>query len=336
MSDSEVNLSRKVVNEAVNLCEAILDDIELSKTSLSNIVLKTARLCRLIGDFEYLKIMQYEASGYPSHPEGMPQDLWSYAVRAGRNYKEKTKDKEKEKINEYIYRESIGELEGAELAYTERLRASQGTSISSEYAAIAVSNIEAGRNIAVNAMSRSRSRLESRRAFIYNYVINKYYELKLEGITSDIISNYSVKVDSRLTLIAPESSKKFVSIYENLNSDNEEDWSNAVHSCRRILQELADTLFPPIEDKKLDSGKIIKLGVQNYVNRLIAFVESRTDSDKFRSVIGSHLKYIGERLDAVYNAANKGSHETITDREEAERYVIYTYLIVGDILTLVE
>lgn len=33
-------------------------------------------------------------------------------------------------------------------------------------------------------------------------------------------------------------------------------------------------------------------------------------------------------------SAQKGSHETIFSKEEADRYVIYTYLIVGDILSL--
>lgn len=299
------------------MCESILEDIELARTTLSNTVLKTARLCRLIGDFETLDIMRFEASGYPYYPEGVPQNIWKQAVRAGRNYKQKSK----EEVKEYIYRESVGELETAETAYIERLRSSQGTSVSSEHATMAVSNMETGRNIAVNAMKQSRSRLEARRAFIYEYVINKYYELKLNNITSGIITHYSLKVDKRLSEFAPQSSKKFISVYENLNSENDEDWSNAVHSCRRILQEVADSLFPPAEDKKLPNGKTIKLGETNYINRLIAFIESKSDSDKFQKVIGSHLNYIGVRLDSVYSASNKGTHETISDREEAERYV---------------
>ena len=50
-------------------------------------------------------------------------------------------------------------------------------------------------------------------------------------------------------------------------------------------------------------------------------------------VISSDLKYIGERLDSVFNAAQKGSHSDI-DLSEAKRFVIHTYLVVGDILEL--
>ena len=43
---------------------------------------------------------------------------------------------------------------------------------------------------------------------------------------------------------------------------------------------------------------------------------------------------MGERVDSVFRAAQKGSHSTIVTQAEADRYVVYTYLIVGDILTL--
>jgi hypothetical protein len=38
-------------------------------------------------------------------------------------------------------------------------------------------------------------------------------------------------------------------------------------------------------------------------------------------------------LDAVFRAAQKGSHASVT-QDEAHRYVVYTYMIVGDILSL--
>jgi hypothetical protein len=44
--------------------------------------------------------------------------------------------------------------------------------------------------------------------------------------------------------------------------------------------------------------------------------------------------FLGERLDSIFQAAQKGSHAKILVREEADRYVAYTYLVVGDILLL--
>ena len=45
------------------------------------------------------------------------------------------------------------------------------------------------------------------------------------------------------------------------------------------------------------------------------------------------MRYMGDRLDAIFRAAQKGSHSTVT-KEEADRCVVYTYLLVGDILSL--
>lgn len=101
-----------------------------------------------------------------------------------------------------------------------------------------------------------------------------------------------------------------------------------------MLQDLADATFPPREDKVLNNGKKLKLGPDNYINRLIGYVEDKSDSERFQAIVGSGLNFIGDRLNAVFHAAQKGSHSTILDRLEADRYVIYTYMLVGDILSL--
>ena len=84
----------------------------------------------------------------------------------------------------------------------------------------------------------------------------------------------------------------------------------------------------------VDGNEIqIRLGSDQYINRLIAYIEESSESSRSREIVGSHLRYIGDRLDAIFKAAQKGSHSTVT-QEEADRCVVYTYLIVGDILSL--
>ena len=50
----------------------------------------------------------------------------------------------------------------------------------------------------------------------------------------------------------------------------------------------------------------------------------------------SNLAYLGTRLGAVYDTFNKGAHSEVFTRDEAEMYIIYGYLLVRDILSLVE
>ncbi|MCL9685674.1 hypothetical protein, partial [Legionella maioricensis] len=71
-----------------------------------------------------------------------------------------------------------------------------------------------------------------------------------------------------------------------------------------------------------------------YINRLIAYIEEASASKRFNELVGSHLDYIGNRIDSIYEASNKGTHSIILDKEEANRYIVYTYLLIGDILSL--
>ena len=60
--------------------------------------------------------------------------------------------------------------------------------------------------------------------------------------------------------------------------------------------------------KKIDGKEQkIKLGPDNFINRLIAFIEEKSSSERFDEIVGSHIKFIGERLDSVFKAAQKGS-----------------------------
>jgi hypothetical protein len=64
---NSIPLDSKALTEALKLSEEILENLELSNIALQNIALKTSRLARLLNDFDYHKIMTYEASGYPTN-----------------------------------------------------------------------------------------------------------------------------------------------------------------------------------------------------------------------------------------------------------------------------
>ena len=66
------------------------------------------------------------------------------------------------------------------------------------------------------------------------------------------------------------------------------------------------------------------------------FIQDNSDSERFRDIVGAHLSFIGNRLDSIVEGANKGTHDTIVARNEADRYVVYTYLLVGDVLALID
>ena len=332
--------TRKALQEALSLSEEILKNLELSEIPLTNIALKTGRLARLLNDSENQKIMEYEVSGFPSTPTGLSPDIFQLAVAADREFQ--LKDDTTKQIRSYVYIESIEELEYQTKIAEKALDAAKDRDVSvssaNPYQTVytPVGNWYERQQIRDSA-SRAAKRLSSRRAMIYRYALKKHYELKFSGVADDIFSRVRIRVDSAIGDFVPDAINKLSATYDNLLSDNPENWSNAVHSCRRILQDLADAIFPPTEDRKVQmegKEKTIKLGKDNYINRIMAYVTDHSKSKRFSEIVGSHLNFLGDGLDSVFQTAQKGSHAVIVSRKEADRYVVYTYLIVGDVLSL--
>ncbi len=317
-----IPVTTRILGEAEALSADILKDIELSQTPLSVVVLKALRLARLLNDFESQQIFEWESGGYPRGAMGASKETWAAGTRTGRNFFLRSSDSEMP--NEYMYSESIEQIE--------HIVATGKTSLEAAHAG----HVSERRRIRAE-MGQASGRLASRRTLIYGYAARKHYELKLAGVADDVFGRIRSSVDASIGLVVPDAVRKLTAVYENLKSDNPENWANATHSCRRVLQDLADAVFPAQVETRTEevNGKEIKirLGGDQYINRLIAYIEDLSESTRFNEIVGSHLRYMGDRLDALFGAAQKGSHSTVT-KQEADRCVVYTYLLVGDILSL--
>jgi hypothetical protein len=340
--ENEIPPTPRALDEALELSAEILKDIELSTISLSKVALKASRLARLLNQDNPQQIFAFEASGYPKTPNGVAPEIWRLLELAGRTYDEK--DSKSNNIETFAFLESIEQLEGDIVAARVGLEAAKDHDISISSAnpnqyVIPPSGNFLERQGLHQRISTASQRLSSRRALLYQYATRRYYELKFSGVAQDVFSKVREEVDFRIGKHVPSAVQKFAAVHDNLVSENPEDWSNAVHSCRRILQDLADSVFPPqtADRMKGPNGKQkpIKLGPDQYINRLMCFVEDRISSARFVDLVGSHLGFLGDRLDAVFLATQKGSHSTVK-RDEANRYVIFTYMVVGDILALLE
>lgn len=327
--------------EALDLSEEILRNFELSEIPTQNVVLKCLRLARLFNDVDSIDWLKHEANGFEKDSKGfLTKSAWAACEKSGRRHfiddPESKADKPKKVERAFV--ETIAVMEAAVSAAKTRMEVAYDRDVSISSHSTYLPPIPRGnadeRNGITIIIRTNTENIEKVRSRLYEYAFKVNYELKFGAITEDIFTRKRKAVDNALIDISPESIQKFISVYENLKSHNDEDWANAVHTCRRIIKEVADTLYPPTDDPiQLPSGNSIKVGEEQYINRLIQYIESKSSSKKFSSIVGSHLKYIGERLDGVHGAANKGTHAEVT-LEEAERYIIYTYLLLGDILTL--
>src|SRR5512135_1109714 len=101
--------SRVALVEALELSNEILKNLELGEMPLSSIALKASRLARLLNDSAYQLIMECEAGGYPSEPDGVPANIFELAVLAGR--KIRGLDPTTKQLLDQVYLESIGAME---------------------------------------------------------------------------------------------------------------------------------------------------------------------------------------------------------------------------------
>ena len=334
-----IPVGAEVLQEAEILSTDILWDIEMSLVPLSVVVLKALRLARILNDFDMMQVFEWESAGYPKGPSGVKPEIWTIGEGAGRTF---FKEEGSSEIAEsYMYLESIESMEHRIAIGRASLQAAHDPDVAissrNQFQTVSpVRNATERKGIRRN-MQQAIERLASRRTLVYNYAARKHYEIKFSGLADDVFGRIRSSVDASIGSAVPDAVKKFTAVHDNLRTDNPENWSNAVHSCRRVLQDLADVVFPAQDETRTRTvnGKEREIGLkaEQYINRLMAFIEDSSQSSRFREIVGSHLDYIGNRLDALFRSAQKGSHSSVT-KEEADRCVVYTYLIVGDILSL--
>ena len=330
-------LNNNRIKECTELSSEILKNFELSEIPIGNIILKCLRLCRLLGDQDGISLFTFESSGYPRGADGRftleAERIAIIAHRQFQQYDHKTK-----KEAEYVSYALISNIECDIETLRIKLAASADPNISLSSAnPHQILSVPSGnaleRSTITTQIHKNMQILAQVKGGLYNYILTIYNKLVYGNIIEDIFTKSRLEANQKLGAFCPKAIEKFISVYENLSSDNPEDYANAVHSCRRILIDLADALYPPCDIPLEINGKIIKIGKDQYINRLIQYIDSKSGSKTYNDVVGSDLSSIGIRLDAINDAVCKGTHVDVT-KDEASRYIIHTYLLISDIIAL--
>jgi len=134
-------------------------------------------------------------------------------------------------------------------------------------------------------------------------------------------------IDDRLLDLNPQIAEQLMHTFQAVASPKPESWSHALTSCRRLMESLADALYPPREE----SAGSRKLGKEQYLNRLWAFMDQTILSESNKEMAKAHVDFLGAWLEKSQKLANKGVHADL-GRIEAVKAVFHTYLVIGDIL----
>jgi hypothetical protein len=311
----------------VVLAQEILDDIELSRMHPVQIVLKATRLARITDNSDILKWLQYETRGFSNDEVGRRyMGLTGRWINADQNsgywgsLAENLAAMESSQAK--IQSINTSNIHWAPTSANPYERVTDGfTKIESHMRSLSIERTALGTFIQKVAGIRSKVL-----GLIHDFTSKVYYERKFSAVAESIFDKYKIQLDMRLQSISDDVLKKIPAVYERLGEGDEEAISQALNSCRRIIDTFADAIFPPQNETMEMDGNQVKLGSSNHLNRLNAYIRTRVTSTSRRTKFRQTLTNLYDRVSA-------GVHKDVTG-EEAKALFIQTLVCLGEILSL--
>jgi hypothetical protein len=314
----------------IDLCESLLDDLELGTVAVDQIVLKASRLARLVGNTEAQAWLRFEMMGFPA---GDAISL-KYMRATGRFVNE---------ANQRGYWYPILQISAMLDSSVHQLRASGrppdfNLSISSanqyerpsETAAKALQDVMnqhvtrvAGHSQTISTFSSIKSKVVG---LIHQFATNVYYERKFSAVAESIFEMYKRDLDIRLSAVASDVLAKFPAIYARLVDNDPEAISQALNSCRRVIDAFADALVPSSDLKVQLDQEEIAISNGRTKNKLFWFIAQRTASS-------SRKQRLKQTLINLYEQMSKGVHSNV-DAPEARALILQTITYLGEVLEL--
>jgi len=297
----------------LELARELLDDIELGRTEGERLILKASRLARWVGSDEIRDWLKYEMGGYNS-TEALSL---KYMSRTGRwTNREEAKG----------WWGPLAQQEALIAAQRAQLAAMRTPDIAGDYANLAIQNTHKAMSNAaslIQQISGIRSRVL---AILHGFVSDVYYAKEFDSLTDSIFERYQREVDALIAQHCGDVLTKIPALMDRLASGELEAVSQALSTCRRIVESFADSIFPPSDQTFEIGGNALKLDASKHQNRINAYVHQRTDSQSRRQRIRQNLSNLFDRV-------SSGVHKDVSS-EEARALFLNTYLFLGEILHL--
>ena len=295
------------------LSRELLDDIELDRITGNKLLLKASRLARLAGSEEIRKWIGFEMQGYISTDEVALR----YMTLTGRwtNYKEA-----KGWWGPLAQQEAIIESNKA------RIDATKLGSMSGENMVFVVDRLNKSHrelSSTITHLSAVKSRVLG---LIHKFVSGVYYERQFADVAASTFETYKKDVDALIAEKAGDVLVKIPSVIARLHEKDDEAVSQALTTCRRILECFADAIFPPSNEIYELGGNKLSLDASKYQNRINIFISQRTESVSRRNRLRQNISNLFDRV-------STGIHKDVTT-EEAYSLFLNVYLFLGEVLNL--
>jgi hypothetical protein len=314
----------------VDLSRSLIDDIELSRLPAEQLLLKAARLARLVDDQETAKWLRFELNGYYNDPASR-----ALMLRLGRLDSADA---------QYGYFQPFAGISGAIESMQTQIQqlkvpdiqfapsSSNPNEFVTGWGGLTAQTIaKPAQDVlqrlqtlttAVTNMASIRSRVLYA---IHDFATRIYYERAFAGLAESIFEKHKTAIDELLRANAGDVLEKIPAIYDRLTAGDQEAVSQALNSVRRMIKAFADAVYPPAEGTVELSGQSYDIGSDKVLNRIKLFLNTRCPSESRSERLNKNLRKVHER-------ASAGAHADVTT-EEAQALFLQCYLTLGEILS---
>jgi hypothetical protein len=170
----------------------------------------------------------------------------------------------------------------------------------------------------------------------YVYLCDCEAKLTFSSTSGTVFDRHRRRVDRYLAELAPDALDKLNASYRRARDGEPESLSQALLSCRRVLESVADVVFPPQSEPNTDTkGNVHLVDRPHYKNRLDAFVDLAFLGETTNRTVHASFDDLDARIETLDKLTQKGVHDAVT-QEEVDLCVVQTYLLTGEILSLHE
>jgi hypothetical protein len=195
----------------------------------------------------------------------------------------------------------LAEHEASIKAYEAQLVALKLPNLSGHYIPEAISNIIRSVNettVAISRFSGIRTRVL---ALLHKIVAGIYYEREFAAQAETIFERYKQNVDYLIAARAGDIlCSKIPSVTSRLAEGDEEAVSQALSTCRRILEAFADAIYPATDATVELNGNTLSLDASKHQNRINAYIAERTESNSRRQRLRQNLSNLFDRVSTAY------------------------------------
>ena len=311
----------------VSLARELLEDIELSRLPAESLLLKAMRLARIVDADEWSRWMNYELTGYLNNPEAT---RWMAGV--GRSSGNQIYwvplsqiDTELETARARLQLMRIPDINVSVSSANPNdfVGGQRANSAGAAIASLVFRSEELGKDI--SARSRIRG---SVMAWLHNFALLIYHQRAFSSLAQSIFERFQLRVDALLADRSSDVLQKIPAISDRLAEGDREGVSQALNSCRRIIDDFANAVQPPTDGTLEIDGEPFQAGPRMTKDRLRAYIKahcsSKSREDKLRHTLSD-----------LYDRVSTGVHDDVT-LAEARAVFLETYCLLGEILELAD